>query len=426
MWRRLNTTRVMKGLVPTLPDGGHPGTHRSLAHWPRSKVRGRRIRVRLTVTYWALFIVSGLAMLVLTVGVWRGTTKTVTTPVTSVGSAATGSSPGSVPGSGPIGIGTSQHASDLHQLLIAAGIALAVMAIPAIALGWVVAGRYLRPLRTITSAARDISATNLHRRLELAGPHDELRELGDTFDDLLARLERAFQSERRFISNASHELRTPLATMRASIDVAMAKPGPVPAQSIALADRLRPELDRIEALLESFLTLARTQHGPDTNRSTVSLSILSAGAIERRSAPISLSRLQVTQEDDGRPPLVTGTETLLARMVDNLVDNAVKHNRPGGWIHLNTTVEGHRARLVVANAGPVLTQGDLQDVTRPFRRLSPERTNSDKGSGLGLSIVEAIVEAHDGSLELHANPGGGLRAVVTFPLAATPIEAVPT
>ena len=317
----------------------------------------------------------------------------------------------------------SQHSSDLHQLLIAAGIALAVMAIPAIALGWVVAGRYLRPLRMITSTARDISARNLNRRLELSGPHDELKELGDTFDDLLARLERSFQSERRFITNASHELRTPLATMRASIDVAMAKPGPLPAPTVALADRLRPELDHIDQLLESLLALAHTQQRPDTNQSTVSLSALTADAIERRSAPISLAGLNITQEHEGPDPCVNGSKTLLSRMVDNLVDNAVKHNQRAGWVHIRTITDETQVRLIFDNGGPVLAEPDVEELTRPFRRLGTERTGSDKGSGLGLSIVDAIADAHDGTVQLHARQDGGLRVTVTLPRAPAPLVA---
>ena len=145
------------------------------------------------------------------------------------------------------------------------------MAVLSLAIGWLVAGRFLRPLRTITTTTREISATNLHERLNLAGPDDELKELADTFDELLARLDRSFAFERQFVANASHELRTPLAGMRTSLDVAMAKPGPVPAHIVTLADRLRHELDHVDRLLESFLTLAHTQQGPLADQSTVSL-----------------------------------------------------------------------------------------------------------------------------------------------------------
>jgi signal transduction histidine kinase len=395
--------------------------------WRRVRLPGpgRSIRVRLTLTYWMLFVVSGAAVLLLTVGLWQTSTRATTIRVPASRQAGSQPGPG---GAGPVGIGTSttQHGSELRQLLIAAGVALTVMAVPAIALGWVVAGRYLRPLRTITTTARDISASNLHERLELAGPDDELKELGNTFDDLLGRLERSFQAERRFIANASHELRTPLAIVRTALDVAMAKPGPLPAQTAALAMRIRPELDHIDRLLESFLTLAQTQQGPDTEQSTVSLSSLAAAALERRCAAISLARLHVTQAHHEPTPHISGSPTLLGRLVDNVVDNAVKHNQPGGWVRITTTTDDADARLTVENGGPVFSQDEVEGLTRPFRRLGAERTGSATGSGLGLSIVEAVAEAHHGTVHVHARQDGGLQVTVTLPRAATPTMAVPT
>ena len=381
------------------------------------RLPGRTIRVRLTLAYWILFIISGAAMLVLTVALWHGTTGTHTAHATATHAAQ--SLPEAI--SGTHSIGVSQHSSDAHGLLIAAGAALAIMAIPAIALGWLVAGRYLRPLRTITGTARDISATNLHQRLNLAGPADELKELGDTFDNLLARLERSFQSERRFIANASHELRTPLATMRASLDVAMAKPGPFPPQTITLTERLRHELDHIDRLLDSFLTLAHTQQAPEGEQTTVSLQAITAASIERRSPAISSMGLNIDVESNGPAGWITGSETLLSQMVDNVIDNAVKHNQPGGWIRVRATIEGPNVRLVVDNGGPLLDQNDTRELARPFRRLGTERTGSEKGSGLGLSIVEAIAESHGGELQLEARSEGGLRVTLTLPLAAAPV-----
>jgi signal transduction histidine kinase len=386
---------------------------------------GRTIRVRLTLAYWMLFIISGAAVLALTAAIWQGTSKTVRAPTPARQAAGT---PGGIPGGthpGGVMLAGSQHSTDLHKLLIASGLSLAIVAIPAITLGWLVAGRYLRPLRTITATARDISATNLHERLELAGPQDELKQLGDTFDDLLARLERSFQSERRFIANASHELRTPLTTMRASLDVAMAKPGPLPAPTVTLAERLRPELDHIDRLLENFLTLAHTQQGPGIDQCNVSLSALASAAIERCSAATSVAGLKVSQEHNGPTAWVQGSPTLLSRMVDNLIDNAVKHNQPGGWIGVKTTVDGVAARLVVENGGAVLAQHDVRDLTSPFLRLGTERTGSERGSGLGLSIVEAIAEAHSGTVGLRARQDGGLQVTVTLPLAPTSVEGHP-
>jgi signal transduction histidine kinase len=243
-------------------------------HSFRPRLPRRTVRVRLAVLFFAVFLASGAALLVLTVVVWQGRTggTTVRAPAGSLLNPA---------------VGVTQHSSDRHQLLIASGIALAIMAGLSLALGWLVAGRFLRPLRTITTTTREISTTTLHERLNLAGPDDELKELADTYDQLLDRLERSFAFERQFVANASHELRTPLAGMRTSLDVAMAKPGPVPSQFRTLADRLRRELDHVDRLLESFLTLAHTQHGPLADQSTVSLTDLARLAIERRADAIS-------------------------------------------------------------------------------------------------------------------------------------------
>jgi len=230
--------------------------------------------VRLSVLLFAVFLTSGAGLLVVTVLVWQGRTG------------STGGTMHVVPA--PAGsqlnqaVGVTEHRSDRHQLLIASGIALVVMAGASLAIGWLVAGGFLRPLRTITATTREISATNLHERLNLTGPDDELKELADTFDELLDRLERSFAFERQFVANASHELRTPLAGMRTSLDVAMAKPEPVPPHIRTLADRLGRELDHVDRLLDSFLTLAHTQQGPLGEESTVSLAELARTAIERR------------------------------------------------------------------------------------------------------------------------------------------------
>ncbi|HUY72127.1 MAG TPA: HAMP domain-containing sensor histidine kinase [Gaiellaceae bacterium] len=319
--------------------------------------------------------------------------------------------------------GITQHSSDRHQLLIASGIALAIMGVASLALGWLVAGRFLRPLRTITETTKEISATNLHERLNLTGPDDELKELADTFDQLLDRLERSFAFERGFVANASHELRTPLAGMRTSLDVAMAKPGPLPPHIGTLADRLRRELDHVERLLESFLTLAHTEHGPLADEATVSLAELALLAIERRAEATSAMGLDVEQQR--RDAWVTGNETLLSRMVENVIDNAISHNQAGGWVRVTTAVEDKRARLVVENGGPSLDPDQVKQLAQPFRRIGAERTGSDKGVGLGLAIVSSIAEVHGGTLALEALGDGGLRVAITLPLAVRTASGAP-
>jgi signal transduction histidine kinase len=387
-----------------------PSGRRFRPHLPR-----RTIRVRLALLYVAVFVVSDAALLAVTVVLWLGTTRNGTVPAPPASGAPQSSHLITPPG------GVTQHSSDLHQLLIVSVIALAIMAVVSIALALLVVGRFLRPVQTITKRARDISASNLHERLNLPGPDDELKELGDTIDDLLARLERSFQFERQFVANASHELRTPLATMRAALDVAMAKPGPLPLQTVTLADRLRHELDQVDQLLASFLTLAQAQQGPIADESTVSLGAIASSTLERRTDPIASLELRVERQACLRA-WVRGSETLLTRMVENVIDNAVHHNEPGAWLRVQTAVEGSRACLVVENGGSVLAQAEVEQLARPFRRLGAERTGSDRGSGLGLSIVKSIAEVHGGTLGLHARSNGGLRVVIALPLAECTIQ----
>jgi signal transduction histidine kinase len=212
--------------------------------------------------------------------------------------------------------------------------------------------------------------------------------------------------------------------MRTSLDVAIAKPGPVPAHIATLADRLRRELDQVDRLLESFLTLAQSQQGPPADRSTVSLAELARVAIESQADAISGLGLEVEQRPspDAR---VAGSETLLARMVGNVIDNSIGHNQRGGWVRVTTAVEDNRAQLVVENGGPTLDPDQVKQLTQPFRRIGAERTGSDNGAGLGLAIVASIVEVHDGTLNLEALPDGGLRVAITLPLAVGTAAGAP-
>jgi signal transduction histidine kinase len=205
----------------------------------------------------------------------------------------------------------------------------------------------------------------------------------------------------------------------------MAKPEPVPAHIRTLADRLRRELDHIDRLLESFLTLAQTQQGPLGDESTVSLAELARGAIERRADAILAVGLDVEQQQ-GSEAWVTGSETLLSRLVENVIDNALAHNQPGGWVRVRTAVEDKRAQLVVENGGPILDPDQVKQLTQPFRRIGAERTRSDDGSGLGLAIVSSIVEVHGGTLELQALTNGGLRVTITLPLAVRAAAGAPS
>jgi signal transduction histidine kinase len=364
------------------------------------------VRLRLTLLYGALFLVSGAALLAITyVLAWNATTAL---PGTARG-----------PKRALLAYQAQQHAAVMRQLLESCGIALAVVAVLSIALGWLVAGRVLRPLRTMTAATQRIGEQNLNQRLAVAGPDDELKQLGDTIDGLLARLEAAFAAQRRFVANASHELRTPLTMMRAALDVATSKPEPAAPGISVLAGRIRLGLDRAERLVESFLTLARAQHGA-LRADTVALDRLAAAVVAGHRAAITGMHLTVDQDHHDAP--AHGDQALLGHLIDNLIGNAIRHNHPGGWIHIATGTGPGAARLVVENGGPVLDQGLVRGLAEPFRRLSRDRTSADDtGVGLGLSIVAAIVTTHHGTLDLHARPRGGLRVAVTLPLAARPV-----
>jgi signal transduction histidine kinase len=210
--------------------------------------------------------------------------------------------------------------------------------------------------------------------------------------------------------------------MRASLDVAVAKPGPLPSQTVALASRLRAELDRVEELLEGLLVLARAQHGALPNREIVALDYLVADAVRARRAAIDTAGLRIQLAGDARLP-VAGSGVMLRRMVDNVVDNAIVHNEPEGWIAVATWAGHDTCRIVVENGGRVLDDAEVAQLAQPFRRLGADRIGSDRGSGLGLSIVTAIAAAHRGSLDLRARPEGGLHVVITLPMAASPVLA---
>ncbi|MFK0284186.1 sensor histidine kinase [Streptomyces sp. NPDC090499] len=394
-----------------------------MAAEPRPLVRSvhrRGVRWRFTTLYAGLFLGSAVAMLAVVGLVAGGTYRADPAP---------GSTPSTFSSAAQERIASLQHqlaeahSRQVDQLLLGSAAGLVVMGLLSVALGWYAAGRVLRPLRAMTGATRRISADSLHERLAVPGPHDELKDLGDTIDELLERLEQAFAAQRRFVADASHELRTPLATLRASVDVALAKPGPVPEQTRTLAGRVRTELDQIDRLLDGFLALARAQHGvplPDVD--AIPLDLLAATALADRASAASAKGLVVEADrtGDGSGVRVCGSRTLLRGMVENLVDNAIGHNQPGGWIRVATSTAGPDVRLVVENGGPVLTQDQVAQLALPFRRLGAERTGggNGSGSGLGLAIVAAVADAHGGTLDLRARAAGGLKATVTLSRAA--------
>lgn len=252
---------------------------------------------------------------------------------------------------------------------------------------------------------------------------DELKELGDTIDGLLGRLERAFDAQGRFVQNASHELRTPIAMMRTSLDVATGKPAGASREVTVLAAKLREGLDQAERLLESFLVLARVQNESSIDRSAVFISEVVTEALRTRQDAID--RLGLHVQSDLDEAVALGNETLLAQVAENLVDNAVYHNEPGGCLRVATETSGPVVRLIVENGGAILDHAQLDRLGQPFQRLAADRTESDRGVGLGLSIVDAIARSHGGTMVLSARDGGGLRVTVELPAARAPSAVGP-
>lgn len=299
-----------------------------------------------------------------------------------------------------------------RNFLTQGGIALTFMFGVSLVLGWLVAGRILRPVRTITTSARRISATNLHRRLALRGPEDELKELGDTIDDLLTRLEASFQSQRRFVANASHELRTPLARQRTVVQVVLADPE-------ADVDALRAAHELVlnatyqqERLIDALLALARSERGLD-RRQPVDLAELVDQVLLTRRAELDRHGLRLTTRFD--EACAVGDLQLIERLVANLVDNGLRYNVPSGRLEVSTGTEVGTAVLTLTNTGPVVPADQVTRLFHPFQRMAEERTHHDGGLGLGLSIVQAIATAHTATIEAQALSGGGMKITVTFP-----------
>jgi signal transduction histidine kinase len=397
---------------------------RLTTRWSALRLPPRTIRLRLTAVYGGLFLVCGAALLVITYllvrrqytsGLFLSSGKAAAVSVIGEAPAVRIQKLPGIPTPDEVIAATrAQTDAALDQLMIQSGIALAIMAVLSIWLGWLMAGRALRPLRTITNTAREISASNLHRRLALQGPEDELKQLGDTFDDLLERLQRTFDAQRRFVANASHELRTPLTLERALVEVALADPN-------ATVESLRQTCEQVlvagqqqERLIEALLTLSRSQRGLE-RRDPVNL----AAIVRDKLAVIEHDGLTVEATLD--PARASGDARLVERLVANLIDNAVQHNVADGWIDIATDTDRGRAVLTVTNSGPVVPPEQLERLFQPFQRLDAERTTDTDGVrlGLGLSIVQAITDAHGAELVANAPTGGGLQVEVRFPSPAS-------
>jgi signal transduction histidine kinase len=319
-----------------------------------------------------------------------------------------------------------QRADYLNTLLIGSGVALAAMTLIALGLGWLVSGRALSPLRTITRTARNISASNLHERLGLGGPDDELKELGDTVDGLLARLEGSFAAQRQFVANASHELRTPLARQRTLVEVALADPDRTVESLDAACRRVLAAGQQQERLIEGLLTLARSQRGLDQFE-PVDLAALTTELVLSRAPDARLRDIELTAVTG--PAFFPGDDRLAERLISNLLDNAIRHNQAGGAVRVSTATAAGQAVLSVTNTGPVIHEGEVPALLEPFRRRGSTRTSGGDSTGLGLSIVAAIAAAHGAGLWVWAPPEGGLEVQVRFscePVAAGALTGAAT
>jgi signal transduction histidine kinase len=298
---------------------------------------------------------------------------------------------------------------DVGPALVFAGTVLV-----ALALGWLIAGRFLRPLRTITATARDISASNLSRRLSLAGRDDEFTALGETLDDLFARLEASFQAQRHFVANASHELRTPLTAERTLLQVALADPDATVETLRSTCQQLLALGDQQERLIEALLALASSERGIDQWQ-PVDLAEIARKAIMGRSQEADRRGIRIDAALNPAP--TTGDLSLADSLVANLVDNAIRHNLDGGRVEISTAVAGDKAILSVSNTGAVIPPGEVDRLFQPFQRLSTERVGHASGNGLGLAIVRAIAGGHGATLTANARPEGGLDIQASFPLS---------
>jgi signal transduction histidine kinase len=360
-------------------------------------------RLRLTLVYSGLFLALGTAVVVVIFVLARSG---------SVQASVSQAVP--VPAAQPAvhAVASQQHSADVARLLAVSWLTLVLTAVAAAVLGWFAAGRALRPLRQMTDAARNISAGNLHARLALAGPEDEFKQLGDTFDELLARLEMSFAAQRRFVANAAHELRTPLTLERTLLQVALADPRASAGTLRATCEELLASGRDQERLLEALLTLASSERGLERHE-PVDLAGLVRPAL--RDARDELERRGLSVAADLRPVAVRGDPDLLARLIVNLVDNATRYNLADGRVTIHTGTESGRVVLSVANTGPQVPREEIERLFEPFERLGAERTGSDGHHGLGLSIVRAIATAHDATVAAEPCPDGGLQVRVCFP-----------
>ena len=387
--------------------------------WPQ------RLRTRLTVFYTLLFLLAGIVLLALTYTLATKLLLPRSAPQLKQLTSQERSLLGLCkppPTTDPLlrecnrlltalGNGPRSRGDVLAKLQIASAIGLGVLVIGAIGLGWLASGRALKPVRSITDAARQASELRLGQRLALSGPEDEFKQLADTFDVMLERLDAAFTSQKRFVANAAHELRTPLTAMRTAIEVTLSKPTRTPEQLEEMAERVKRSVDRAEATIEALLTLSSSEMGAATSE-TLDLATVAEDALD--SARPQIDERKITIEATLESVETRGDRVLLERMIANLVENAVRHNHPGGWIAIRTHAQNGSSVFEIANTGPLVSADQLPRLFEPFARAH-ERIDFQDGVGLGLSIAEAIARAHDTTITAQPRPEGGLQLTITLP-----------
>ena len=384
-------------------------------------------RSRLTLVYVSLFILGGAALVLITYLLVANTLHPTTTPripariqralaqclqAARTGRAGVTQKCAAVYANGVQAGAAAQRSTTLTHLLTYSLLTLAGVTLLAAAAGWIVAGRILRPVHRLTAAARAASEQDLTQRIALQGPRDELRELADTFDTMLERLDRVFASQRQFIANASHELRTPLTVMRTAMDVVLAKPEPTRDELMSMAADVRQAVDHAERLIEALLVLARNDQARALT-DPLDLAAVAEDALEGRTA-----NGITTTATLGEAP-VTGDQVLLERLVNNLLDNAERYNIAGGTVAISTTTDNGVSLVQVVNTGTLVPAGMVERLFLPFTRLD-DRTRQD-GFGLGLTLVSSIAAVHGGTVHATAVPAGGLDITVRFPRRHNPV-----
>lgn len=406
------------------------------------------IRARLTLVHGGLLLLAGVVLLAVTYVLVDQRMREPLTGVIAKADVVQAAPFGKVPAPGAmeqvrILVREAQDEAKrnaLESLLTQGGVALLLISVVALGFGWLIAGRALQPLHQITGTARRIAAADaggrgLHERIALRGPRDEVKELADTFDLMLERLDRSFDGQRRFVANASHELRTPLALNRSLLEVAMSRPG-ASAELRQLGETLMAVNERHERLIDGLLTLADSEQQV-VDRTPVDLAEIAGHLLDQVAGTPEL-----TVRRRLAPAATAGDPVLLERLTQNLVENAVRHNLPaGGEIDVSTGTADGRATLVVVNTGPVVPSYEIETIFQPFRRLhhdrvaaarpDPERSGArdragaGRGFGLGLSIVRAVAQAHGGGVHAHPRDGGGLVVTVTLPSPGVAVPAQP-